>query len=293
MTTTKAQKIRIGMFVAVSLGLLGMIVIVFGGMQFWKGKNRYRIELAGTVMGLETGAPVHFNGIRVGVVDEIAISETDLDSVVVWIEIDEGTPVKTDTKAVLSLAGITGLKVIDLRAGSLAASRLPDGGTISQGETILDQIERQAKDIADRSGELMTRAQQLVDNLVAVTNPDHFKKTTENLAAMSENMAATSTDLRAMVSENRVAIRQSVAAIRETAQSATQVLDGEVVQLVVNASDFVTQLKKMVTSNEGTLRSAVFDLRQASRSFKDLAREVRQRPSRLLFSTPSGDRKLP
>jgi phospholipid/cholesterol/gamma-HCH transport system substrate-binding protein len=293
MTTTKAQKIRIGMFVAISLGLIGMIVIVFGGMQFWKGKNRYRLELEGTVMGLETGAPVHFNGIRVGVVDKIAFSETDLEHVQVWIEVDEDTPVRTDTKGVLSLAGITGLKVIDLRAGSFSAPRLADGGTIPQGETTLDKLERQAKDIAERSGELMTRAQKLVDNLVEVTNPDHFKKTTANLAAMSENMAATSTDLRAMVSENRVAIRQSVAAIRETAQSATQVLDGEVVQLVVNASDFVSQLKKMVTSNEGTLRSAVFDLRQASRSFKDLAREVRQRPSRLLFSGAAGDRKMP
>ena len=286
MTTTKSQKIRIGMFVAVSVGLLAMVVIVFGGMQFWKGKHRYHIEFDGSVMGLEQGAPVHFNGIRVGTVQEIAVSATDLAKVAVWIEVDEDTPVKTDTKAVLQLAGITGLKVIDLRAGTLAAPRLAENSTIQQGETSLDKLERQAKDIADKSGELMAKAQQLVDNLVAVTNPDHFKKTTENLAA-------TSNELRAMVSENRAAIRQSVVAIRETAQSATQVLDGEVVQLVVNASDFVSQLKRMVANNEGQLRSAVFDLRQASRSFKDLAREVRQKPSRLLFSTASGDRKLP
>ena len=286
MTTTKSQKIRIGMFVAVAAGLLALVVIIFGGMQFWKGKHRYRVEFEGSVMGLEQGAPVHFNGIRVGAVDDIAVSPTDLDKVAVWIEVDEDTPVKTDTKAVLQLAGITGLKVIDLRAGTLAAPRLAEGSTIMQGETTLDKIERQAKDIADKSGELMAKAEKLVDNLVAVTNPDHFKKTNENLAATSE-------ELRAMVSENRVAIRQSVVAIRETAQSATQVLDGEVVQLVVNANDFVSQLKKMVTSNEGTLRSAVFDLRQASRSFKDLAREVRQKPSRLLFSNAAGDRKLP
>lgn len=286
MTTTKAQKIRIGMFVAVSLGLLALVVVVFGGMQFWKGKERYRVEFAGSVMGLEQGAPVHFNGIRVGTVDSIAVSQTDLGRVAVWIEVDEGTPIKTDTKAQLQLAGITGLKVIDLRDGTLAAPRLAEGSTIQQGETTLDKIERQAKDIADRSGELMAKAEKLVDNLVSVTNPDHFKKTTENLEA-------TSADLRAMVSENRTAIRQSVVAIRETAQSATQVLDGEVVQLIVNASDFVGQLKRMVANNEGQLRSAVFDLRQASRSFKDLAREVRQKPSRLLFSTASGDRKLP
>ena len=286
MTTTKSQKIRIGMFVAVSLGLLAVILITFGGMKFWRGKTHYRIEFDGSVMGLEPGAPVHFNGIRVGTVEEIAISKTNLDRVSVSIEVDEGTPVRTDTKAMLQFAGITGMKVIDLRAGTLAAPRLADGGTIQQGETSLDKLERQAKDIADRSGQLMAKAQQMVDNLVEVTNPQLYKQTTENLAA-------TSSELRAMVGENRVAIRQSIAAIRETAESATQVLDGEVVQLVTNAGDFVSQLKRLVSSNEGHLRSAVFDLRQASRSFKDLAREVRQRPSRLLFSGAASERKLP
>jgi hypothetical protein len=37
----------------------------------------------------------------------------------------------------------------------------------------------------------------------------------------------------------------------------------------------------------------MFDLRQASRSFKELARDVRQKPSRLLFSTTPSERKLP
>ncbi|MDB4958955.1 MAG: hypothetical protein JWO36_6524, partial [Myxococcales bacterium] len=32
---------------------------------------------------------------------------------------------------------------------------------------------------------------------------------------------------------------------------------------------------------------------QASRSFKELARDVKAKPSRLLFSSPEGDRKLP
>jgi hypothetical protein len=35
------------------------------------------------------------------------------------------------------------------------------------------------------------------------------------------------------------------------------------------------------------------DLAQASRSFKDLVRDLRQSPSRLLFSKPPPERKLP
>ena len=52
-------------------------------------------------------------------------------------------------------------------------------------------------------------------------------------------------------------------------------------------------MKQLITANEGPLRAAVFDLRQASRSFKELARDVREQPSRLLFSDAPGERKLP
>ena len=52
-------------------------------------------------------------------------------------------------------------------------------------------------------------------------------------------------------------------------------------------------LRGVVRDNGAYLRSSMFDLRQASRSFKELAREVRQRPSRLLFSNSPGERKLP
>ena len=299
-STTKAQKVRIGIFMAIAAGLLALIVIVFGGMQFWKGTTRYRVDFDDTVMGLERGAPVHLNGIRVGTVDEIGVSSENLQKVTLLLIVEQGTPVRTDTEALLQLAGITGVKVIDLRSGTLTAPQLPEGGTIPQGAATLDMFEKQAKDIAERSTKLMDKAQQMIDNLVAVTDPKKFQVTTDNLNA-------TTTELRDMVAENRVAIRQTVKSINatakslnttaqsanETARAATAVLDGEVGQLVANASDFVTQLKGMVTNNSGALRSAVYDLRQASRSFKDMAREVRQRPSRLLFSTPAGDRKLP
>jgi hypothetical protein len=62
---------------------------------------------------------------------------------------------------------------------------------------------------------------------------------------------------------------------------------------VLSAGDAVSSFKKLLVSNEGPLRAAVFDLREASRSFKELARDVRQKPSRLLYSNAPDERKLP
>jgi phospholipid/cholesterol/gamma-HCH transport system substrate-binding protein len=282
--TTKAQRIRVGLFATATLALLGVVLIVFGGLRFWEQADHYRIVFATSVIGLEPGAQVYLNGVKVGTVDALDVDARDLRKVAVAISVKRGTPVHSDTHAVLQYAGITGLQVIDLRDGTSAAEALPPGGEIPAGIAMLDKLQTQAQSIVDQSAELMKRASLLTDNLVAITDP--AKLAAQNLAAMSGA-------LKAMVDENRVALRESLVAIRQTVNGASDLLDGQVAQLFVNAGDFVSELKRLVASNEGPLRAAVFDLRQASRSFKELARDVRQKPSRLLFSSTPSERKLP
>lgn len=294
--TTKAQKIRVGIFATAVAALLAGTIIMFAGMRFWEARVRYSIVFDGSVMGLEEGAAVYLNGMRVGVVEEVTPAPEDLRKVRVFIEIRKDTPVKTDTVAVLQFAGITGLKVIDLRDGTAGAARLPEGQTIAQGDTVLDKFEKQAKTIVDQSTEMMQHANRVVANLEQITDPKQFAgigEIMESSRVASANLASATAGLDRMVAENRVALNRTVEAVGETARSATQLLDGQVSQLVANGGDLVSQLKGIVTGNEGQLRAAMFDLRQASKSFKELAREVRQRPSRLLFSNAPADRKLP
>jgi len=294
--TSKAHKIRVGLFVAVTAGLLVAVLVVFGGLRFWENHTSYRIVFDGSVMGLEQGATVYLNGIKVGRVDDIEVSTQDLSKVEVAISVKRDTPIHADTRALLSMAGITGLKVIDLRDGSLGSPRLAPDGVIAQGETTLDRFEKQAKDIAETSTQLMKRANKIVDNLVALTDPKQFEGISEILAQTtqaSRNLAAMSGSLEAMVTENRIALKTTLVSVQETARSASKMFDEQIGALVVNAGDFVNGLKNLINNNEGQLRSAMFDLRQASRSFKELARDVRQRPSRLLFSSNPGERKLP
>jgi phospholipid/cholesterol/gamma-HCH transport system substrate-binding protein len=300
MTTTKAQKIRVGLFTAVTIALLGVVIVVFGGFKFWKKHDHYRIELTGSVYGLENGAQVYLNGLRVGAVTDIGLAPDDLRKVQVKIAVDAHTPIRTDTRAILQYAGITGLKVIDLRDGTLAAPVLPEGGLIAQGETVLDKFELQAKTIADESTILMKRANQIVANLVVVTDPRDYQAIMKSAQATTSNLAETSSALHSMIDENRAVLHQSMVSIKdtaasmnETAKSASQMLDGQVSGMVASASDLMGEVKGFVRDNGSVLKAAMLDLRQASRSFKDLAREVRQKPSRLLFSKSAGDRKMP
>jgi phospholipid/cholesterol/gamma-HCH transport system substrate-binding protein len=308
--TTKAQKIRVGAFVVVTAVLLSVVLVVFGGLRFWEKHDTYNIVFAGSVMGLEAGATVHLNGMRIGRVDEVRSAPNDLTKVLVKITVKHKTPIHADTKAYLQFAGITGLKVIDLRDGTLTSPALPPGSIIVEGEGVLDKLEAQAKNIAEQSKQLMDRANVIVDNIVvvsdnikAVTDPKRFEGITEiidqsaatarNLAATTTTLQATSKTLDAMVIENRVTLKSSLVAVETASKSAASLMDVQVAGIVGKAGDFIAGLENLVRSNEGQLRSAVFDLRQASRNFKELSRDVRQRPSRLLFSTAPGERKLP
>jgi phospholipid/cholesterol/gamma-HCH transport system substrate-binding protein len=301
--TTKAQKIRVGMFMVVSAALLAVVLIVFGGVRFWQQQSSYQVVFSGSVMGLEKGAGVYLNGMRVGRVDDIEAAPGDLKKVLVTIVVKKSVSVHADTKAILSFAGITGLKVIDLRDGTLTSPTLPPGSLIAEGETLLDKLELQAKMIADQSTKLMTNANRIVDNLAAITDPKKFDgidEIIEHSRTMAGNLAATSETLQAMVSENRVILKNSLAnvdaatrSVEAATRSAANMMDVQVAGLIGKAGEFIAGLENMVRSNEGQLRSTVFDLRQASRNFKELSRDLRQKPSRLLFSNTPGERKLP
>jgi phospholipid/cholesterol/gamma-HCH transport system substrate-binding protein len=276
MSTTKQQKIRIGLFAVVTGALMAIVLVTFAGVHFWKPRTRYYVEFDSTVYGLEKGADVFMNGIRIGKVHDIGHSTYDLRRVRVALDVNEDAPVRINTKAVLQFAGITGLKVIDLRDGSYDSPALPAGGRISVGETLLDKLEdkgmrmvEQSEELLQNANSLIAKTERIVDNLAAVTDPEQMGDIMTQTRAVAGNLAQASASLRGLIDENRAGLRASVSAIEETAKRAADLVDGNQV------------------------KAAVADLRQASRSFKELAREVRQRPSRLLFSKPEPDRKLP
>jgi len=301
--TTKAQKVRVGIFMLATLALLALVVIVFGGVRFWEKRTSYKIVFAGSVMGLEKGAMVHLNGMRVGRVDEIIAAPGDLRKVLVTITVKGDAPIHADTKAILAFAGITGLKVIDLRDGTLTSPLLPPGSLIAEGETVLDRFEAQAKMIADQSAQLMANANRIVDNLTAITDPKKFEGIDEIIdhsRTMAKNLSTTSTTLQAMVTENRAILKSSLEnvdaatkSVDALTKSAATMMDVQIAGLIGKAGELIGGLDSMVRGNDGQLRAAVADLRSASRNFKELSRDLKQKPSRILFSHSASERKLP
>jgi phospholipid/cholesterol/gamma-HCH transport system substrate-binding protein len=84
----------------------------------------YRIHFAESVSGLALGDPVSFHGVNIGTVKRMVIDTADARLVQVDVGLQKNVPVKTDTKAVLKMKGITGVVFIDLSGGGADAKTL-------------------------------------------------------------------------------------------------------------------------------------------------------------------------
>jgi phospholipid/cholesterol/gamma-HCH transport system substrate-binding protein len=112
----------------------GLFIIVFSIaaalFAVWLGSSGhrddviYRIRFPDSVSGLTAGDTVKFRGVDVGTVKSMIIDPENSRLVRVDVRLRKETPVKTDTRASLTLKGITGVVFIELNGGDPAAKTL-------------------------------------------------------------------------------------------------------------------------------------------------------------------------
>ena len=117
------------------------------------------------------------------------------------------------------------------------------------------------------------------------------KATMQRQETLANNLANVSTaGFRAELAAFRaVPVEGSGASTRVYALDSTIGYDATPGQIAATGN----AVRGLVAENRAPLAAAIADLRQASRSFKELAREVREQPSRLLMSSARPDRRLP
>ena len=112
------------------------------------------------VSGLSAGSAVQYSGIKVGDVISLRLDPNDPRKVRAHIRVSASTPIKEDTRARLSITGITGASLIQLHSGTPESPML-----ISKGD-------QRAEIIADRSPltRLMSNGEDLVLSVTRLLN---------------------------------------------------------------------------------------------------------------------------
>ena len=83
-----------------------------------KHYNLYTVYVDEAVSGLSNDSVVKYNGVKVGLVDQIELNQFDPQQVKIQLKIEEGTPITISTHASLINQGITGAVYLGLSASS-------------------------------------------------------------------------------------------------------------------------------------------------------------------------------
>ncbi len=121
---SKVNYAAVGVFV---LALSAVLVVAILWLAVGAGgKKHYDLYMAivnESVAGLNVDAPVKYLGVDIGKVRTIQLNPSDPQEVQLIFAIEQGTPIKVDTEAVLKTQGLTGIAYVELRGG--APSSLP------------------------------------------------------------------------------------------------------------------------------------------------------------------------
>lgn len=199
MAVTRAQKVRLGIFVAVGLAVLVGGLLVLAGMKLGEKRDLYSVRFSdanASLNGLEVGSPVKYSGIRIGRVESIKVDPEDVSTLVVELSLEGGTPVAEDSVASAGSMGITGLKYIELSRGSRSARKREPGETIPAGVSLIDEL-------SDKAAVITAKLEQLVDNLNAITTPEMRGK----VASVLDNTNQLLRTADATVEENRANLK--------------------------------------------------------------------------------------
>ena len=185
----KVNYVLVGGFVA----LFGAMVI---GVILWLGKtdyrgsyDRYLAYMSESVAGLSVDSTVKYRGVDVGRVKDIKLNPETPEEVVLTLDILHGTPIKTDTIAVLETQGLTGLATLNLTGGSREAPPLEaqpgqEYPVIKTGPSLFFRLDQAlSKLLTDQP------FTELLDNLTTLTRDARTMVGDENRAAMKQILA--------------------------------------------------------------------------------------------------------
>jgi phospholipid/cholesterol/gamma-HCH transport system substrate-binding protein len=251
---SRTEKVRLGVFLVASGVIAVSAFAVLAGFRLTERNDRYTVRFEESVSGLEIGAQVKYNGVRVGQITDIRIDKDDVDLVVAVLELREGTPVKADTTAVMVAMGITGLRFVELTGGTKQAKLLKPGSQITAGQSLIGTLEGKAQDIA-------VKMELALNKINAVLTDENIR----GIKAILANVSTLSGDLSALVQENDTKVstivqnaevasadlKEGLAAANRSAQRLEEVMNEaqpEVRKILTNAGDATESFKRVASS---------------------------------------------
>ncbi len=182
----------VGFFVVVlTAALVACILWIASGGALKKHYDHYLAIENESVAGLNLNAAVKYNGVDVGKVVAISLDPTDPGRVTLEFAIERGTPVKTDTVAILKSQGLTGIAYVELTGGTAQAPLLrPEPGARYAVIPTKPSLGARLENVMTTALAKLDSTSNSINALLSEENLQSIRTTLANLSAVSQTLAA-------------------------------------------------------------------------------------------------------
>jgi len=292
---TKVNYAIVGIFVTVLLAVLIIIGLWLStGIQTEKYKI-YQIYMDESVSGLSENAPVKYNGVMVGTVEDIELNLKDPQQVILTVEIKPNIPITETTTAILMEQGITGIAYIGLKAGKKAPLLKVKKGqkypVIPSKPSFLLKLDKTLESISDNFGTMSAHIRALLSekNVKAVqASLENIKKISGTIAANSKNIDSSLEDLKILMSNTAIASKQFPNIMRsiDLGSQSIQEVSKELSLTAINLNKTAKQGDIAIQSFSNDILPETYDaihnIKQMTETLKGLSSELKQNPAIIL-----------
>jgi phospholipid/cholesterol/gamma-HCH transport system substrate-binding protein len=307
----EANYLAVGTFVLLVLVVGALFVYWYSGAQErHRNFRRYEIYFDGSVSGLTVGGPVRYLGVDAGRVESIEVDARLPNRVRVIADIDATTPISARTIAQLSLQGITGVMYIDLRqltpqdSGRRLLANVPSERypVIASVHSDLDLFLGSLPDLATRLSDLIERGSSVLSD----ENVETLRRMLAHLDAATAGLPQSARSLQQVLDTARATVQelqQLVANLQTLSQAAGTDIGAAVQKLRVTTENLADASQRLdafvgrngdrvsglITDSAPQLEALLRDSRAAMNQINELARALRENPSRLIYQPkPAG-----
>lgn len=293
---TRAHYILIGGFTL--LGGLAVLLFALWLGRYGSDENTlpYDVLFREPVSGLSVGSPVQYSGIRVGEVQSLDLDQDDPGQVWARISVSASAPVRTDTRAALTLLNITGASGISLSEGSADSPRLHDQ---TNGVPVIEAEPSPLARLQTNTDELLVQVTTLLENanrILSKDNAERLARILDNLDTVSSGLADQQDVLRRGL-ENLADSGRRLSGLLERLDEQVLSRSGSLLdsanRTVEHIEQVSLQLEQLVADNGPLITSglqslqevgpAIRDLRQLLNSLRAVSEGLEDNPGSLLF----------
>jgi phospholipid/cholesterol/gamma-HCH transport system substrate-binding protein len=269
---TKANYVLIGFFTLVVLAGVFGFVHWFRSSTVTATRATYHVIFQGSVGGLQKGATVEFNGMRIGEVSNLELDRRDPKRVIATISVDSNVPIRKDTYVRLEFTGLTGVASVALKGGDPVAGPLPEG---ADGVPTMIADPSATQDLSGAARELISKLDRLVDEDSALQHSlENIQAFTVSLKNNAERFDRIMSGLETITgtADKPGELVSAVKSIRLAADN----LDKRIDEMAPGLTHFTSAGLK-------NLEALISDARRAVTTAEVVFRNIDQNPSRLLF----------